>query len=159
MGNRLYNICFVCDGNCIRSPFAEAVVKHFAAKEPELNLKVASCGTINWGVNPRDSTMTDIAKSMGYILDGETTYMNGSKLEDADRIVVFTHEQRNRVTQVLNYSHWDRIVLFDFIAFGQDSEVEDPNYQTLAVYERVAKHIETGCRNIVEILKKDLTLN
>ncbi|MGN1258112.1 MAG: hypothetical protein ACI4T0_04305, partial [Candidatus Limisoma sp.] len=48
------------------------------------------------------------------------------------------------------YSHWNRIVLFNKIALDEDGNVEDPYYQTAAVYRRVAKHIENGCKRLVE---------
>ena len=48
------------------------------------------------------------------------------------------------------YSHWNRIVLFNKIALDEDGNVEDPHYQTAAVYRRVAKHIENGCKRLVE---------
>lgn len=57
-------------------------------------------------------------------------------------------------------SHWNRIVLFDKHAFGKATEVDDPNFQSVAFYERVAKHIEEGCKKIVEKLKgKEICYN
>ena len=36
------------------------------------------------------------------------------------------------------------------MAFDEDCNVEDQHYQTAAVYHRVAKHIENGCKRLVE---------
>ena len=151
---RNYNICFVCTGNACRSPFAETILKALLMEEPDLHVDVWSCGTLNWGQNPRDEQMSAMAKTMGYTMEGVTTPMTREALLAADRIVVFTHDHRDKITEKLDYSHWDRIILFDLLAFGQICEVEDPCCQSPAVYERVAKHIEEGCKNIVANWKK-----
>lgn len=156
MEGRTNNICFVCTGNACRSPFAETVLKAMVEKEPEVDVKVWSCGTLDWGKNPRDNDMAAVAATMGYTMEGETTYMTREALKQADRIVVFSHNHRDRITEVLDYSHWNRIVLFDMLAFGQLEEVEDPHYQSMEVYLRIAKHIEEGCQRIVERLKAEL---
>ena len=57
---------------------------------------------------------------------------------------------RDAITRVLDYSHWNKIVLFNKIALDEDGNVEDPHYQTATVYRRVAKHIENGCKRLVE---------
>lgn len=149
MTNNTYNVCFVCSGNACRSPFAETVMKTLLADEPALDINVFSRGTIDWGKNSRDPEMMATAKAMGYEMEGETTCMTYEDLQAADIIIVFSQEHRNKVTRVLDYAHWDRIVLFDAISFGLNTEVEDPNYQSEAVYCRVAKHIEDGCRSII----------
>jgi protein-tyrosine phosphatase len=63
---------------------------------------------------------------------------------------VFDERHRDAITRVLDYRHWNRIVLFNKIALDEDGNVEDPHYQTAAVYRRVARHIENGCKRLVE---------
>lgn len=150
MEQKNYNVCFVCTGNACRSPFAETVMKALLEKDPDLKVDVWSCGTLDWGENPRDEYMEAIAKEMGYTMEGKTTYMSREALLKADCIVVFGHGHRYKITQVLDYSHWNRIVLFDVLSFDQSGEVEDPNCQLCEVYQRVAKHIEEGCCRIIE---------
>lgn len=156
MEQNVYNICFVCTGNACRSPFAEVVLKALVAEEPDLKVDVWSCGTLDWGKNPRDAQMVAVAKSIGYTMDGETAYMTRDELIKADVIIVFSQEHRNKITRVLDYVLWDRIVLFDKLAFDKTTEVDDPHYQSVAFYERVAKHIEDGCKMIVAKLKGNL---
>ena len=76
--------------------------------------------------------------------------MTREKLMAADAIIVFDERHRDAITRVLDYSHWNKIVLFNKIALDEDGNVEDPHYQTAAVYRRVAKHIENGCKRLVE---------
>ena len=152
MMDKTYKLCFVCTGNACRSPFAECVTKALIGQGGIGGVEVCSLGTLDWGTNSRDVAMADVARQMGYELTGTTTHMTREALMRADRIIVFDDHHRNAVTRVLDYGHWDCIVLFNKIAFGTDTPVEDPHFQSAAVYERVAQHIEEGCRHIVERL-------
>lgn len=105
-----YKVTFVCTGNACRSPFGEAVLSNMLKKHPELNVRVNSCGTLDWGINPRDERMTYIASTLGYTMEGVTTPMTRESLLEADKVIVFTADHRDAITQVLDYSHWDRIV-------------------------------------------------
>ena len=145
-----YKICYVCTGNACRSPFAECVTKKLLADAGIGGIEVFSLGTLDWGENPRDAAMVDVAKELGYELSGTTTAMTREKLMAADAVVVFDERHRDAITRVLDNSHWNRIVLFNKIAFGEDGNVEDPHYQTAAVYRRVAQHIEDGCKRLIE---------
>ena len=102
------------------------------------------------GENPRDVAMVDVAKELGYELSGKTMVMTHEKLMAADAIIVFDVRHRDAITRVLDYSYWNRIVLFNKTALDEDGNVEDPHYQTAAIYRRVAKHIENGCKRLVE---------
>ena len=153
--NMNYKICFVCTGNACRSPFAECVTKKLLADAGIGDIEVLSLGTLDWGENPRDVAMVDVAKELGYDLSGTTTVMTREKLIAADAVIVFDERHRDAITRVLDYSHWNRIVLFNKIAFGKDGKVEDPNFQSMAVYRNVAKHIEDGCKQLVNIYSHD----
>lgn len=148
--NMSYKICFVCTGNACRSPFAECVMKKLLADAEIKDIEVSSVGTLDWGENPRDAAMVDVAEEFGYELSGTTTMMTRERLMATDVVIVFDGCHRDAVTRVLDYSHWNRIVLFNKVALDEDGNVEDPHYQTAAVYRNVAKHIETGCKRLIE---------
>ncbi|MDO4932445.1 MAG: hypothetical protein Q4E63_07380 [Prevotellaceae bacterium] len=150
-----YKVCFVCTGNACRSPFAECVLRKLLADEGINDVEVFSVGTLDWGENPRDAAMVDVAKELGYELLGSTTVMTRERLMTADVIIVFDERHRDAVTRVLDFGHWNRIVLFNRIALNEDGNVEDPHYQTAAVYRRVARHIEDGCKRLVERWKQN----
>lgn len=145
-----YKICFVCTGNACRSPFAECVTKKLLADAGIGDIEVFSLGTLDWGENPRDAAMVDVAKELGYDLCGTTTTITRERLMAADEVIIFDERHRDAITRVLDYSHWNRIVLFNKIAFDEDSNVEDPHFQTEAVYRHVAQHIEIGCKRLIE---------
>ena len=145
-----YKICFVCTGNACRSPFAECVTKKLLADAGIGDIEAFSLGTLDWGENPRDAAMVDVAKELGYDLSGTTTAITRERLMAADEVIIFDERHRDAITRVLDYSHWNRIVLFNKIAFDEDSNVEDPHFQTEAVYRHVAQHIEIGCKRLIE---------
>lgn len=147
--NLNYKVCFVCTGNACRSPFAECVTRTLLEQEGMEGIEVSSCGTLDWGANPRDTDMVRMAKELGYELKGVTTPITREKLSEADCIVIFDEEHRNAISRVLDYENWDRIVMFNKVAFGTDGAVADPHYQSDAVYRSVAKHIEEGCRRMI----------
>ena len=148
-----YKICFVCTGNACRSPFAECVMRNLLSDAGIEGIDVFSMCTLDWGENPRDAVMEDIAREMGYELSGTTTVITRERLMEADVVIVFDTRHRDAVTRVLDYNHWNRIVLFNKIAFGEDGNVADPHFQTETVYRNVAEHIEKGCRRLVEKFK------
>lgn len=128
--NMSYKIYFVCTDNACRSPFAKCVTKKLLADTGMNGIEVFSLGTLDWGENPRDVAMVDVAKELGYDLNGTTTVITREKLMEADAVIVFDEHHRDAITRVLDYSHWNRIVLFNKIALDDDSNVEDPHYQT-----------------------------
>ena len=93
-------------------------------------------------INPRDAQMVQTAMEMSYTMEGTTKHMGRDDLVKADKIMVFEHYHRDVITHILDNSHWDRITLFDMYAFGLNSEVRDPNYESPAIYKDVAEHIK-----------------
>jgi len=62
------SVLFVCTGNICRSPTAEGVLRHLAAKEG-IELRVASAGIGDWHVgSPPDNRAQHRAKGRGYDL-------------------------------------------------------------------------------------------
>lgn len=152
-----YNIVFVCTGNACRSPFGETVLKQML-KDANINtVDVWSCGTLDWGANPRDTQMVQPASEMGFVMEGTTRHMRRDDLVKADKIIVFEQYHRDEITHILDYGHWDRITLFDMYAFGLSNEVRDPHYASPSIYKDVAEHIVDGCKSIVSKLSAIVT--
>ena len=61
-------------------------------------IEVFSLGTLDWGENPRDAAMGDVARELGYDLSGTTTVMTREKLMAADAIIVFDERHRDAIT-------------------------------------------------------------
>mgnify|MGYP000167370907 CR=1 FL=1 len=124
--NMNYKICFVCTGNACRSPFAECVTKKLLADAGMNGIEVFSLGTLDCGEYPRDAAMVDVAKELGYDLSGTTTVMTREKLMAADAVIVFDERHRDAITRVLDYSYWNKIVLFNKMAFDEDGNMFVP---------------------------------
>lgn len=144
-----YNIIFVCTGNACRSPFAETIMKKLLLKS-NLQIQVCSAGTLDWGSNQRDKEMIEVAKEMGYTLSGVTQAISYDMLKQMNLIIVFESVQKDLVTKYVEYGHWDRIVLFNDIAFNKIENLQDPHFQSHDIYKKVAKTIEEGCKILID---------
>lgn len=89
------------------------------------------------------------AKELGYTMEGTTRRVRRDDLVKADKIIVFEPYHRDEITRILDYDHWNRIILFDMYAFSANNEVCDPHYESPAIYKDVAEHIVAGCKAIV----------
>lgn len=146
-------ILFVCTGNACRSALAEVILRKMLNERSISEIEVASCGTKFYGELDRDATMRRIAAEYGYEMGGKVIAMSEELLNSADLIIVMTEHHRNEVTQLLKYSHWDRIVRFNDYCFGDPSDLPDPHFQTEHIYRTCFNVIESGCREIIQKCK------
>ena len=62
-------------------------------------IEVFSLGTLDWGENPRDAAMVDVARELGYDLSGTTTVMTRERLMTADTVIMFDVRHRDAITR------------------------------------------------------------
>lgn len=147
-------IVFVCTGNACRSAAAEVILKKMLADNDIYGVDVSSCGTeVPYGLK-RDPVMCNIAKESGYEMGGNAIALNEDLLNSADLIIVMTKRQKDDLTRLLTYDHWDRMVRFNEYCFGDKSDLQDPHFQTAYVYRTCFKTIENGCRVIVRKIEE-----
>ena len=99
--------------------------------------------------------MIEVAKEMGYTLSGVTQAISYDMLKQMNLIIVFESVQKDLVTKYVEYGHWDRIVLFNDIAFNKIENLQDPHFQSHDIYKKVAKTIEEGCKILIDKWKKN----
>ncbi len=146
-------ILFVCTGNASRSAAAEAIMKKLITDENLEGVDVSSCGTgVPDGLD-REEIMCRIAAEHGYEMGGKAVAMNEELLNSADLIIVMTEWHHEKVTRLLRYDHWNRIVRFNDFCFGESSDLPDPHYQTEHVYRTCFDRVEAGCKEIIKKLK------
>lgn len=147
-------ILFVCTGNASRSAAAEMVLKKLVADYNIGDVEVASCGTgVPEGLD-REEIMCRIAAEHGYKMGGKAVPMTEDLLNSADLIIVMTTHHREKVTRLLRYDNWNRIVRFNDFCFGESSDLPDPHFQTEHVYRTCFDRIEAGCKEIAYKLKR-----
>lgn len=116
-------------------------------------VEVSSCGTgVPDGLD-REEIMCRIAAEHGYEMGGKAVAMNEELLNSADLIIVMTEWHHEKVTRLLRYDHWNRIVRFNDFCFGESSDLPDPHYQTEHVYRTCFDRVEAGCKEIIKKLK------
>lgn len=141
-------ILFVCTGNASRSAAAETVLKKLIVDYNINDVEVASCGTgVPEGLD-REEIMRQIADEHGYEMGGKAVPMNEELLNSADLIIVMTEWHREKITRLLRYDHWNRIVRFNDFCFSEPSDLPDPHFQTEHVYRACFDRIEAGCKEI-----------
>ena len=86
-------------------------------------------------------------------MGGKAVAMNEELLNSADLIIVMTEWHHEKVTRLLRYDHWNRIVRFNDFCFGESSDLPDPHYQTEHVYRTCFDRVEAGCKEIIKKLK------
>lgn len=146
-------ILFVCTGNASRSAAAEAVLKKMISDHGITGVEVGSCGTdVPEGLY-REEIMCRIAADHGYDMGGMAVKMDEELLNSGDLIIVMTEHHREKVTRLLRYDNWKRVVRFNDYCFGDPADLQDPHFQTEHVYRTCCDRIEAGCKEIAYKLK------
>ena len=142
-------ILFVCTGNICRSPTAEAVLRHVAAKEG-IELRIASAGIGDWHVgSPPDERAQRHAKGRGYDLSAlRARQVTTRDFEEFDLILAMDRGHLRALERMAPREHRHKVRLF---VAGQD--VPDPYYGGPEGFERVLDLVEAACRDLVQELR------
>src|SRR5438067_12580256 len=143
-------ILFVCTGNICRSPTAEAVLRHLAAKEG-LDLDIESAGLGDWHVGSApDERAQHHAKSRGYDLSTlRARQVTKRDFAEFDLILAMDRGHLRALQRMAPPEQRHKVRLF-----VPECDVPDPYYGGAEGFERVLDLVEAACRELLAALKK-----
>lgn len=150
-------ILFVCLGNIVRSPLAENLFRHLAAKAgvgEQFELDSAGIGNWHVGEHP-DPRMRQVAAGHGLVYDGSARQVTPRDLDRFDLILAMDTENRqDLLTMARTPEHRRRIRLMrDFDpTSGANASVPDPYYGGMEGFENVYAIIERSARGLLDNL-------
>ena len=140
------SILFVCTGNICRSPTAEGVLRHLAAKKG-LELRIESAGLGDWHVGqPPDERAQNHARTRGYDLSAQRArQVTLRDFEEFDLILAMDRGHLRALQRMAPAQHHAKIRLF-----APESDVPDPYYGGAEGFERVLDLVEKRCRALLQ---------
>ena len=151
-------VLFVCLGNICRSPTAEGVLRHLAAKEtPELGLEIDSAGTADYHIGaPPDPRSQRAALHRGIDISGlRARQVCANDFARFDFILAMDRENL-RELQALRPRN-SRATMKLFLEYAPDCtkrDVPDPYYGDAAAFEEVLDLSTAASRALLAALQK-----
>lgn len=151
-------ICFVCQGNIIRSPLAENLFRHLVERgglSEKYQLESAGTSAYHVGEEP-DRRMRQVAVGHGFRYTGKARQFWREDLDPYDLIVVMDKENQRilanmaREQDQLNKIHMLRE--FDPLGDG-NQDVPDPYYGGLEGFEETFQIVKRSCEGLLEALE------
>ena len=153
----MIRVLFVCLGNICRSPTAEVVLRHIAAREyPDLSLHVDSAGTAGYHVGePPDVRAQEAARRRGYDMSSlRARVVEPADFERFDLILAMDRSNLAVLRRRAPATWHERIRLF--LEFAPDLgtlEVPDPYYGGPNGFEEVLDLVEAASRGLLNHLR------
>jgi protein-tyrosine phosphatase len=157
---RQIGILFVCLGNICRSPTAEGVLRHIAAREaPDLLLEIDSAGTADYHIGaPPDLRSQRAALKRGIDIGGlRARQVNQGDFGRFDLILAMDRANL-RELEALN-PRGCRASLQLFLSYAPQlnlRDVPDPYYRDAAAFEEVLDLTAVASRGLLASLRRDL---
>jgi protein-tyrosine phosphatase len=149
------SVLFVCLGNICRSPTAEAVCRHQAARAG-LDILIDSAGTIghHQGAGP-DERSRAAGEARGYDFSGIRS--RRIRQEDFARFELILAADRSNLADLLSLcpaEHRHKLRLLMSYAARPEQEVPDPYYGGEQGFEQVLDMIEEACEGVIRTLSR-----
>jgi protein-tyrosine phosphatase len=155
-------LCFVCQGNIIRSPLAKSLFIYHADKSGAGQKYVAdAAGTSGWHVDePPDPRMRRVAARHGILYDGRARQFKKSDFDRYDLILVMDEDNYDDLRMLVPSP--DQLNKVRFLrefdpSGGLRLEVPDPYYGGMDGFEMVYEVINRSVVGLLEYLEKHAT--
>lgn len=148
-------ILFVCTGNICRSPAAEAVLRHEAAKQG-LDLETDSAGTHRYHIGDSpDRRGIQVAQAHGVDMGGlKARHAIAKDFHDFDLVVAMDRGHFEELREIEPDNAAGELVLFsDYCSAHPIKDVPDPYYGTLADFEHTFTIVQDGVNGIINAIQ------
>lgn len=151
-------ICFVCQGNIIRSPLAENIFRQLVeARDLAGKYQLDSAGTSAYHVGESpDRRMRQVAAEHGYQYTGRARQFRREDLADFDLILAMDGENRRILESMASdptqSSKIQMMRTFDPQG-GPDLDVPDPYYGGLEGFEVTFQIVKRSAEGLLEALE------
>ncbi len=157
-GRHAHRVLFVCLGNICRSPTAEGVLRHVAAKEaPQLALKIDSAGTADYHIGAApDPRSQRAALRRGIDISGLRARQIAEEDFASFDLILAMDEENLRELQAMRPRN-SRAAVKLFLEYAPDMgrrEVPDPYYGDTAAFEDVLDLTTAAARGLLTDLQK-----
>jgi len=154
-------ICFVCQGNIIRSPLAENLFRHLAEEQgvsDQYQLDSAGTSAYHVGEAP-DRRMREVAAKRGFVYSGQARQFRRDDLSAFDLIIAM--DQSNRKILESMAADEDQLkkirMMREFDPQGDQSlDVPDPYYGGLKGFEKTFQIVMRSSAGLLEALENGL---
>ena len=154
-------ICFVCQGNIIRSPLAENMFRYLTEKRGfSEKYQLSSAGTSAYHVGEApDRRMRQVAAEHGFEYSGRARQFWREDLNDYDLIIVMDKNNRRIIESMAQDKiHSKKIhMMREFDPQGNgDLDVPDPYYGGVEGFEETYQIVKRSCEGLLENLESGL---
>jgi protein-tyrosine phosphatase len=159
-GGRM-RICFVCQGNIIRSPLAENLFRHLAEEKglsEKYQLDSAGTSAYHAGEAP-DRRMRQVAAKHGFEYTGQAKQFWQQDLDEYDLLIVMDNNNRQSLESMAeNQTQLNKIrMMREFDPQGSsDHDVPDPYYGGLEGFEITFQIVKRSTQGLLEALESGL---
>ena len=151
-------ICFVCQGNIIRSPLAENIFRQMAETQglsEKYQLDSAGTSAYHVGEAP-DRRMRQVAAEHGFNYTGSARQFWREDLDNYDLVLVMDQNNRRSLESMVQDSSQAKKIqmMRDFDSQGgADLDVPDPYYGGLEGFEVTFQIVKRSCEGLLEALE------
>lgn len=154
-------ICFVCQGNIIRSPLAEHLFHHLAAEQDLIGkYQLDSAGTSAYHVGEApDRRMRQVAAEHGFSYTGKARQFRREDLKACDLIIAMDRNNRRILESMAEDQHQMKKIrmMREFDPQGaEELDVPDPYYGGLDGFEDTFQIVKRSCEGLLEALESGL---
>ena len=141
----MHNICFVCDGNTCRSPFAEKVMNKYLKQNNIDDFKCYSCGlNVDKNSNINNFVVEILKKYKINVKSRKPRQLTKTLTKKYDLFITMTKSQKQ-------YIDAKNVFSFGEMVFGDD--ILDPYGGTMEDYTKMANIVDLYCKKLIEKIK------